>query len=1178
MEELLEGLNCSLRVSGMIGDSIMVSIVNSAMEEAYERILSSKEGGLECLNDKSRFCGLAIMQLEWCLKYLQEEMDACVVKSDDERERLVGDLRVTRDRLRSRLEETESAIAEKEMELEDMNQSESDLRRALESKDKELRSLRTSLELERARQAGVPEGTTLDDGAGEGMIEEVNVALGELRTFIIQHIEDLSSKLMEAQTHITDLIEKLGICYSSKMEISEATLESTKEEGSSDFSIKNGVSEMECMETDGGKAVQHHEAEQNSDAEILRCTLKTDLDKLFKQLSLEMTILTGRLVLAFETADEAIYLSRADMDEQQLLWTFEKETLNVIVENFLRDVEESCRSMHFGESENIPPAFLDISWSSLMKWFATLCHNLEQLSIQLDGKLETASSIDPASHSEDIAKENSTSHLNHFDYKVERNHESRFSRKTQEATWLRAVEKGFPFFQNSRELCHMKTKLTEIILKLECFMEESSKLHVAFDDLQSVNEMNTFALQDNLSRSESTDKVSAAIYPSTAPRSKEMTLYSVAADVYEETRYLKDDRDDSFLKSIVLEETNAIFFNVFVRELYLEFIDYNLETLFREDLCRLIFNEIMKERNHRIEDCDSERAFNEERDQIVFSDLIKVRNNAAGLGSKKHTEENSSCCTIFFQGPYIGEDIVEVADKISLSFEVEDLLSHPKSEIVEPQMHLVWNSQLASEQSATHTEAVDFDDDDEDNEAFSSVRSKLEKALQQLTMNKLQLRELGSDAEGLLEEKERADDDDDYDDAFSSMGSKLENAPQQLTKNKLQLTELGPDMGGSFGEKEHVNDDNDDDDEAFSSVKSKLEKALQQLTKNKMQLSELETNVGGTLQEKEGSNDGDDDDETFSSVSKLEKALQQLTKNKVQHRDLGSEVGGSFEEKEFADDDDDEEEEEEEAFSSVNSKSEKALQQLTKSNAQFRDLESDMGKSLEGKEHEDDDDDDDDEVFSSVRTKLEKALQQLTKNRMQLKELGSDAGGSLEDKDDVDDKFEQDKEQSSCLHIKNGGEGCNEIQYVLREPGAYVGGLVEEKKYAADKSEQDKEQASYIHIRNREEGCNEIQLAVAHLTDFSRNFVDLELVVYEKTKANHMDDGVFGRLIQDSSDKRCKPLASGLRLEGLNCQLNLLVQQASSLKKAELLFRKAFTRRCYNLQTAEAEVWLAYFL
>ncbi|CAA7393513.1 unnamed protein product [Spirodela intermedia] len=298
MEELLQGLNCSLRVSGKIGDSIMMGIISAAMEEAYERILCSREGGLECLNDKSRFCGLAIMQLEWCLWFLEEEMDACGVESDDERQELISDLRATRDRIRRRLEETESAIADKEKELVGMSERESELRRALESKDEELHSLRASLGHDRARRSSPPKGGTVGNG-GEA-------ALSELKSIIIHQLDGLSCELTEGEAHLSDAIQRLG----------------EEDDACENFSDRG-------------------ETGQNSYAKNLRNLARRNVEKLFKKLSLGMSILRRRLLLTFEVAEEAIFFSEVAGDEQQLLHKLEDETLHILLENFLRDVNEN---------------------------------------------------------------------------------------------------------------------------------------------------------------------------------------------------------------------------------------------------------------------------------------------------------------------------------------------------------------------------------------------------------------------------------------------------------------------------------------------------------------------------------------------------------------------------------------------------------------------------------------------------------------------------------------------------------------------------------------------------------------------------------------------------------------------------------------------------------------------
>ncbi|CAN6249402.1 unnamed protein product [Urochloa humidicola] len=67
-------------------------------------------------------------------------------------------------------------------------------------------------------------------------------------------------------------------------------------------------------------------------------------------------------------------------------------------------------------------------------------------------------------------------------------------------------------------------------------------------------------------------------------------------------------------------------------------------------------------------------------------------------------------------------------------------------------------------------------------------------------------------------------------------------------------------------------------------------------------------------------------------------------------------------------------------------------------------------------------------------------------------------------------------------------------------------------------------------------------------TKFQAMFMDFEAVTY----------GKLGTAV--------------LRLRGLDKQLANLAEQVSSLKKSELIYRTAFTRRCCDLQTAETEV------
>lgn len=76
-----------------ITDSTMMWIVHQAMDKAHEKV-KSKEGIVERLNEMSKFYELAVMQLEGCLKFVQEETDSCILESNHEE--VLSDLKVIR--------------------------------------------------------------------------------------------------------------------------------------------------------------------------------------------------------------------------------------------------------------------------------------------------------------------------------------------------------------------------------------------------------------------------------------------------------------------------------------------------------------------------------------------------------------------------------------------------------------------------------------------------------------------------------------------------------------------------------------------------------------------------------------------------------------------------------------------------------------------------------------------------------------------------------------------------------------------------------------------------------------------------------------------------------------------------------------------------------------------------
>jgi hypothetical protein len=196
MDELFGGMDGRCRVS--ITDSTMMWIVHQAMDKAHEKV-KSKEGVVERLNEISKFYELAVMQLEGCLKFVEEETDSCILESNYEE--VLADLKEIRDRLHGRLRESELAISDKDRELTERVENEMKLRQALELKEREVVSLRADLEIERKKSEGIEEFVE-DRDIGE---------FCELKNSVDQQVWNIKQKLGPDSYELIDEERSKGI-------------------------------------------------------------------------------------------------------------------------------------------------------------------------------------------------------------------------------------------------------------------------------------------------------------------------------------------------------------------------------------------------------------------------------------------------------------------------------------------------------------------------------------------------------------------------------------------------------------------------------------------------------------------------------------------------------------------------------------------------------------------------------------------------------------------------------------------------------------------------------------------------------------------------------------------------------------------------------------------------------
>ncbi|RLM74929.1 hypothetical protein C2845_PM15G14780 [Panicum miliaceum] len=202
MDAFFSGLDSRLRVSVKAADSIMVGLVNAAMEDAYRKSLW-KDGDLDRLFHKLRFAELAIMQLEWCLLFVRGEMEA-----DDGQEQLLDDLLETRDQIQARLDEAELAVAEADRDY--------------------MRRKRAELAPARGRETPPAAGL-------RGAEEECGRAFGELRGSVIQKMSRMRARLEDASSTLAALMEKVSGEASPMARLQEAGHEGEGVKGLSGF-------------------------------------------------------------------------------------------------------------------------------------------------------------------------------------------------------------------------------------------------------------------------------------------------------------------------------------------------------------------------------------------------------------------------------------------------------------------------------------------------------------------------------------------------------------------------------------------------------------------------------------------------------------------------------------------------------------------------------------------------------------------------------------------------------------------------------------------------------------------------------------------------------------------------------------------------------------------------------
>ncbi|KAF0894333.1 hypothetical protein E2562_038390 [Oryza meyeriana var. granulata] len=256
--------------------TISPAAMNAAMEDAYKKSLW-KDGDLERLFQKLRFAELAIMQLEWSLRFVRGEMESGG-GGHDCHEKLLDDLLETRDRIQARLDEAELAIADKDRDY---------MRRKHE-------------ELASSRREAVP-AVSGHASACRREFEEGR-AFGELKGSVDRQMAMMRFRLEDARSTLTALMQKVSSEASPMARLQEARHEGDGVKGLSGF---------------------------YSMAQLLME---------FQEMVLDAGAMRDIVTSSFEFMERSVSSLKEAMDEQQWLANVEKEMYGAIINGFLREI------------------------------------------------------------------------------------------------------------------------------------------------------------------------------------------------------------------------------------------------------------------------------------------------------------------------------------------------------------------------------------------------------------------------------------------------------------------------------------------------------------------------------------------------------------------------------------------------------------------------------------------------------------------------------------------------------------------------------------------------------------------------------------------------------------------------------------------------------------------------
>lgn len=777
MDGLFRLLEGTLRIS--LTDATMMWIVHYAMDRAHGKV-KSKDGVIERLNEISKFYELAVIQLEGCMKFVQEDADNNMFESCHEK--VLADLEEIKDRLQGRLQDSEMALREKDNELRERFENELKLRQALDVKEKELVALENgNVELERTKSDGAAELSMSSPGSRD---EDRESEISELMLSVDQQVLHIEHEVIDEERNggiDHKKIEQMG----SDINILKETLhQAFGKMQNAIFLSELGPQEQQWRWTIEKDAI---------------CTLINGFVKDFKDnFEMEMRKQEKQVLMSLnEHLSDLMTEVTCLRKELESLINQNKAQLKAAKGN--ENLESSTKT---NLERKIPP------------------RPRRSLS-EGDSFASFSSKIEEVESEEGVVGQSVA--------KIIKSHESIIQRKSEEINWLKREmlpTKGCSNLRREKDPVSLNRRIQEVIVRLDNLINCNARLVETFGEYRGDQGDESCAVKRIL-ESDVRKEMNSDI-DNLDGVWKKMNNASVTDAVNEELqieiRMLKEEVESNKFEAQMREE---IYFTVcteavkgFCHALDRKLEHFRDECSLSEDVCSVLFREIYEDWNEQIENYSIDRLLTEEVSRIVFDETIRDVVNTANYTFSKLQEVQIPDESLEIAECFVKENVYMVLFRETIdewkkekdACDIEHLFRQEIEQFVFREAMkdacLCFMEGEARKQDKSSTNKIDgrFSFEGSGEESFIGKLDMLLKCLEE-------------------------------------DGDLMISASSEVNERKKQIDWVGIETE-QLNEHEIFQELMNEDESTFTSLRSKLEKALDQLATSKTIMSELESSLG----------------------------------------------------------------------------------------------------------------------------------------------------------------------------------------------------------------------------------------------------------------------------------------------------------------------------------------------